>query len=86
LVSLKSGGGNRALGILQRRFWEHTIRDQKDYDNHLNYIHYNPVKHGYVQSAADWPYSSIHRFIKEGFLPKNWGCDGVINGMECGER
>ncbi|HRD69290.1 MAG TPA: transposase [Legionella sp.] len=73
-------------GIWQRRFWEHLIRDHKDYDNHLNYIHYNPVKHGYVQDATDWPYSSIHRFIKEGILPKNWGCDGVIEVLECGEH
>jgi putative transposase len=73
-------------GIWQRRFWEHLIRGQKDYDNHLNYIHYNPVKHGYVKSAADWPYSSIHRFIKEGFLPKNWGCDRGIELLVCGER
>ena len=45
-------------GIWQRRFWEHHIRDQTDYDHHLNYIHYNPVKHAYVQNASDWPYSN----------------------------
>ena len=51
----------RERGIWQRRFWEHLIRDNDDLDNHIRYIHNNPVKHGYVQNAADWPYSSIHR-------------------------
>lgn len=50
-------------GIWQRRFWEHTIRDDRDLTNHIDYIHFNPVKHGYVASAADWPHSSIHRFV-----------------------
>ncbi len=47
--------------IWQRRFWEHRIRDERDFANHVQYIHYNPVKHGYVQQPEDWPYSSIHR-------------------------
>src|SRR5690606_692570 len=46
-------------GIWQRRFWEHVIRDERDYLNHIDYIHINPVKHGYVQNPSDWPYSSI---------------------------
>jgi putative transposase len=50
--------------IWQRRFWEHRIRDARDYNNQVNYIHYNPVKHGLVASPADWPYSSFHRYIK----------------------
>lgn len=62
-------------GIWQRRFWEHLIRDDKDYQQHMNYIHYNPVKHNHVKRAADWPYSSIHRHIKSGDLPINWGHD-----------
>jgi REP-associated tyrosine transposase len=49
-------------GIWQRRFWEHTIRNQNDFNRHVDYIHYNPVKHGYVNNAADWPHSSLHRF------------------------
>ncbi len=71
-------------GIWQRRFWEHTIRNQNDYDKHLSYIHYNPVKHGYVQNAIDWPYSSIHRFIKAGLLTENWGCT-LLNKTNYGE-
>jgi putative transposase len=49
--------------IWQRRFWEHRIRDDKDFSHHVDYIHYNPVKHGYVKRPADWVYSSIHRYI-----------------------
>ena len=59
--------------IWQRRFWEHRIRDECDFEQHVNYIHYNPVKHGYVSKAADWPYSSIHRCIRQGTLPADWG-------------
>jgi len=51
----------RERGIWQRRFWEHTIRDERDFYNHIEYIHHNPVKHGYVSNALNWPYSTIHR-------------------------
>lgn len=50
----------RERGIWQRRFWEHVIRDEQDYLNHIEYIHTNPIKHGYVEHALDWPYSSVH--------------------------
>ena len=63
----------RERGIWQRRYWEHLIRDDRDYEQHINYIHYNPVKHGYVDSPADWPCSSIHRYIRLGVLEKDWG-------------
>ncbi|HEY6530615.1 MAG TPA: transposase [Cellvibrionaceae bacterium] len=53
-------------GIWQRRFWEHTLRDEGDYVNHINYIHNNPVKHGYVSSPKDWPYSSLHCYERIG--------------------
>lgn len=59
--------------IWQRRFWEHRIRNEKDFENHVNYIHYNPVKHGYVQNPKDWRYSSVHRYIKRGIIDANWG-------------
>ena len=52
--------------IWQRRFWEHRIRDDEDYSHHVDYIHYNPVKHGYVKRPVDWAYSSIHRYIRQG--------------------
>ena len=59
--------------IWQRRFWEHTLRDDADYAAHCDYIHYNPVKHGYVARPADWLYSSFRRFVAEGRYPPNWG-------------
>jgi putative transposase len=61
--------------LWQRRFWEHTIYDERDYENHVNYIHYNPVKHHYVNRPVDWPYSSIHRYIRSGILTKDWGAN-----------
>ena len=69
--------------IWQRHYWEHTIRDDNDFNRHIDYIHYNPVKHGLVKSATDWPYSSLHRYIRQGVLPPNWG--GQIDEMNCGE-
>ena len=59
-------------GLWQRRFWEHLIRDEQDYQNHLDYIHYNPVKHGYVQQAIDWPYSSFHLWVEREVYPRDW--------------
>ena len=58
----------------QRRFWEHTIRDEADWIAHVNYIHYNPVKHGLVRCPREWEYSSFHRFVKQGMYISDWGC------------
>ena len=52
--------------IWQRRFWEHLIRDERDYEKHMDYIHYNPVKHGYVKSVIEWPYSTFQRYVRQG--------------------
>ena len=72
--------------IWQKRFWEHMVRDVTDLNNHLDYIHYNPVKHGYVHNVIDWPYSSFHRFVDEGYYPADWGSDIVyIDVAEYGE-
>ena len=60
-------------GIWQRRFWEHCIRNEADYHAHVNYIHMNPVRHGYVKRVQDWRYSSFHRFVADGLLPVDWG-------------
>ncbi|MDA8138695.1 MAG: transposase [Desulfobacteraceae bacterium] len=62
--------------IWQRRFWEHTIRDETDFRQHMDYIHYNPVKHGLVRYAKDWPYSTFHRLMKNGMYHENWGGTG----------
>jgi len=59
-------------GIWQRRFWEHVIRDEADYEHHLNYVHWNPVKHGLVKKVADWPFSTFHRYVQAGILPIDW--------------
>lgn len=59
-------------GIWQRRFWEHRIRDDRDMQHHVDYIHFNPVKHGLVKNVKDWPYSSFHRWVKEGQLAEDW--------------
>jgi putative transposase len=72
-------------GIWQRRFWEHTIRDEADYASHMDYVHFNPVKHGYVHQAAEWPYSSFHRSVALGIYPSGWSVDGRDVG-DRGER
>lgn len=59
--------------VWQRRFWEHLIRDDDDLQRHIDYIHYNPVKHGYVAKATDWEYSTIHRYIHDGIVEPDWG-------------
>jgi len=55
------------VSIWQRRFWEHQIRDENDLQRHVDYIHYNPVKHGLVRQVDDWPWSTYHKYSKEGF-------------------
>ncbi|GLR00145.1 REP-associated tyrosine transposase [Dyella mobilis] len=61
--------------IWQRRFWEHQIRDEKDLQNHVDYVHINPVKHGYCRLASEWPYSSIHRAIRQGIVTPDWASE-----------
>ncbi len=61
--------------IWQRRFWEHTITNEYDYENHLNYIYWDPVKHGYSGSVNEWPFSTFHRDVKKGLYDEKWVCD-----------
>jgi len=65
----------REKGIWQRRYWEHVIRDDADLAGHIDYIHFNPVKHGLVSRVSDWPHSSFHRYVERGTLPIDWGGD-----------
>jgi putative transposase len=65
----------REKGIWQRRYWEHAIRSDEDLTRHVDYIHFNPVKHGYVSRASDWPHSSFARYVARGLLPADWGGD-----------
>ena len=60
-------------GIWQRRYWEHLIRDEKDFSAHRDYVHINPVKHGLVERVIDWPYSTFHRLVEDGVYPRDWG-------------
>jgi REP-associated tyrosine transposase len=70
-----SKAAKRDKGIWQRRYWEHVIRNETDLERHIDYIHYNPVKHGLVSRVCDWPYSSFHRYVACGDLPIDWGGD-----------
>ena len=79
----KSRLNKREKTVWQRRFWEHTIRDEDDWRRHMDYIHYNPVKHGHVQSPKDWPYSSFNQCVAKGWYEDNWGSSepGAIKNM-----
>lgn len=76
----------REAGLWQPRFWEHLLRDERDFAAHVDYIHINPLKHGLVTRVADWPHSSFHRYVREGLLPADWagGEESRITGA--GER
>jgi len=67
-------------GIWQRRFWEHRIRDENDYRRHVDYVHINPLKHGYVEQVIDWPFSTFHRFVEQGQYPPDWAGDIALKG------
>jgi putative transposase len=71
--------------IWQRRFWEHTVRDEQDLQAHVDYIHYNPVKHGLVTRVGDWPYSSFHRFVRLGWIGADWAADPHLLDASMGE-
>lgn len=71
-------------GIWQRRYWEHRIRDEADFAWHLDYIHWNPVKHGLVKRACDWPWSSFHVFVRNGVYPADWAA-GPVDVSRAGE-
>ena len=73
-------------GIWQRRYWEHTIRDENDFARHVDYVHINPMKHGLVSRVRDWPYSSFHRMVKLGVYPEDWAGDAAHLEGNFGER
>ncbi|GAB4346332.1 MAG: hypothetical protein Kow006_04650 [Gammaproteobacteria bacterium] len=70
--------------VWQRWYWEHRIRDEEDWRRHVDYIHYNPVRHGYVASAGGWPHGSFQRAVLRGWYEPDWGCEEPdhIVGME----
>ena len=79
----KNARGEYALW--QRRYWEHTIRDEEDFSRHVDYIHYNPVKHGLVSRVQDWGFSSFHRYVHLGLLSPDWAEYPEDNGYSYGE-
>jgi putative transposase len=68
--------------LWQRRFWEHLIRDEADFVQHCDYIHYNPVHHQLCQVPTDWQFSSVHRFIEQGIYPPSWGGNPIDLDLE----
>jgi putative transposase len=74
-------------GLWQPRFWEHLIRDEADFAAHMDYLHYNPVRHRHVVRAIDWPYSSLHRCVRDGVYAEDWGAEepGLPADVKFGE-
>lgn len=77
---------NGELALWQRRYWEHTIRDGGDFARHIDYAHFNPVKHGYVRCVCDWPHSSFHLYVRNGMLPEDWAGENGESRDGFGER
>ena len=76
---------HRESTLWQRRYWEHQIRDDVDYARHMDYLHYNPVKHGLVKQAGDWPYSSFNRYVNSGVYGENWAMPLLSDDGEFGD-
>jgi len=72
---------HREASIWQRRLQEYQIRDDRDFERHVDYIHFNPVRHGHVANAADWPYSTFHRYVKNGVYPADWNATRQVEAM-----
>jgi putative transposase len=79
VVASRVARGER--GVWQRRYWEHRIRDADDLRAHLDYLHFNPVKYGHAPRAADWPYSSIHGYIRRGELAADWAAAPALERL-----
>lgn len=77
---------HREKAVWQRRFWEHTVRDHRDYTAHCDYVHYNPAKHGLTAAPRDWPWSTFHRFVRQGVYDPNWGAGPVDLGDGVGRE
>jgi putative transposase len=81
VIRSQSKRNKREKGIWQRRFWEHQIRDDEDLRRHVDYIHFNPARHGWVRQVAEWPHSSFHRYVRDGMLSADWA-GGIEPGNE----
>ncbi|MFZ6758115.1 REP-associated tyrosine transposase [Undibacterium sp. Ji50W] len=82
LSTVRQAAGER--GIWQRHYWEHLIRDELDFQKHVDYVHVNPLKHGLVQRVCDWPYSTFHHYVDAGIYPLNW-CGDVVADIAGGD-
>ncbi|HEX9810957.1 MAG TPA: transposase [Burkholderiales bacterium] len=80
----RRGKGER--GIWQRRFWEHAVRDDNDLQRHIDYVHFNPMKHGYVSRVAEWPHSTFHAYVARGVYSVDWAGGGADDCEVYGER
>lgn len=76
---------HRESTLWQRRYWEHQIRDEADFERHMDYLHFNPVKHGLVKRVWDWPYSSFHRHVAAGVYAKDWTVASATDATGFGE-
>jgi len=81
LSDVRNAAGER--GIWQRRYWEHLIRDEADLSRHVDYVHVNPLKHGWVKRVSDWPYSTFHHYVRQGIYPAD--CCGDASGFLDGD-
>lgn len=73
LRASKASATRGECSLWQHRYWKQMLRDETDYRHHIDYIHFNPVKHGYVKAPIDWPYSSFPRYVRTGIYPPDWG-------------
>jgi putative transposase len=71
--------------LWQRRYWEHTIGDETDLTRHMDYLHFNPVKHGHVRRVRDWPYSTFHQYVRKGIYPLDWAGMATLHDGDMGE-
>lgn len=78
----KSRARRSERGIWQRRYWEHVLRDERDYERHVDYIHFNPVKHGYANTCGEWPYSSFRKFLAAGVYADDWEATRDVRALD----
>nr|WP_255190012.1 transposase [Methylomonas rapida] len=84
-VSKRIGGEGKRTGerdVWQRRFWDHLIRDEEDWRRHVDYVHFNPVKHGLATAPSDWPYSSFRKFVAAGLYDAGWASGGLPDNIK----
>jgi len=77
----KVHGITTPMNVWQPRFWDHVIRDERDFNNHFDYIHWNPVKHGGTQKPGDWPHSTYRHWLERGYYELGWGYEGEPNNI-----